>query len=212
MFSESAMGRNPNGTIRTDLEKRGRAGWVLVGGASRRMGSDKALVEVSGEPLAMLAAAKVAQVCGSVSLVGDPSRYAGLGLPVFADKYPGAGPLAGVETALRNTEDDWNLVVACDMPALDPAILESLFGPGTDCALPRYADGPFSGRVEPLCAVYHRRCHAAIVEAIESGIRSVTDALATIAARHAITYVPVSSAASFANLNTPEDLRRYRNG
>jgi len=131
-----------------------------------------------------------------------------------ADEFPGLGPLAGIEAALRVTEADWNLLVACDMPALNPSLLGELFAACTECnpdeaghpdgALPQYADG----RVEPLCAVYHRRCHASIRAALESGVRKVTDALQALEIR----YVRVASDAPFANLNTPEDLRKYTNG
>jgi molybdopterin-guanine dinucleotide biosynthesis protein A len=197
-----------NVTIRTGLSKRDRSGWVLAGGASSRMGTDKALIEVDGQPLVVLTASRVAEVCGNVSIVGDPAQYAKFGLPVVPDRFPGEGPLAGIEAALGATETDWNLIVACDMPALEPAILERLFSAGAECALPEYPDG----RVEPLCAVYHRRCHAGIVDAMKQGIRKVTDALAHLGVNHAITYISVTSAESFANLNTPEELRRYRDG
>jgi molybdopterin-guanine dinucleotide biosynthesis protein A len=95
------------------------------------------------------------------------------------------------------------------MPALDPSLLGELFAacltPGhPDGALPQYLDG----RLEPLCAVYHRRCHVSIRAALESGIRKVTDALQALEIR----YVRVASDAPFANLNTPEDLRKYTNG
>lgn len=181
---------------------------MLAGGASSRMGTDKALIEVDGQPLVMLAASRIARVCGTVSIVGDPVRHGNFGLTVIPDRIPGAGPLAGIEAALGATKTDWNLVVACDMPALDPEILESLFAAGADCTLPRYSDG----KVEPLCAVYHRRCREGLVKAMEQGIRKVTDALALLEPGCAITYISVSSAASFANLNTPEELRRYRDG
>ncbi|MES1261755.1 MAG: molybdenum cofactor guanylyltransferase, partial [Acidobacteriota bacterium] len=62
---------------------------------------------------------------------------------------------------------------------------------------------------EPLCAVYHRRCHPAIRAALEAGVRKVTDALREPLQ---IRYVRVPSRAPFANLNTPEDLRKYTNG
>ncbi len=204
----NADGSNNDATIRFSLSNKDRSGWVLAGGASSRMGVDKALIEVGGQPLVMVAASRIARVCGKVSIVGDPARYGNLGLAVVPDRFPGAGPLAGIEAALNATNTDWNLIVACDMPALNPEILESLFAAEADCTLPRYADG----KVEPLCAVYHRRCHEALLTAIEQGIRKITDALALLEPNHAITYISVSSAASFENLNTPEELRRYRDG
>jgi molybdopterin-guanine dinucleotide biosynthesis protein A len=166
------------------------------------MGSDKALLELAGIPLILRATSAAQGVCGSVALVGDPAKYAGLGFPVVNDEFPGCGPLAGIEAALRATSSDWNLILACDMPRLDPVILESLFGMEADCVLPQYPNGD----VEPLCAVYHRRCHAHIRAAIENGVRKVTRALEGLAIR----YLPVSSEDPFTNLNTPDDVRRYR--
>jgi molybdopterin-guanine dinucleotide biosynthesis protein A len=168
------------------------------------MGADKALVEIDGRPLALRVADEAAKVCGSVALVGDPARYGALGLPVVEDEFPGFGPLAGIEAALRVASVDHNLVLACDMPALDSGIFEQLFAAGGECAIPEYEDG----RVEPLCAVYHRRCHEAVRAALMAGIRKVTDALQGLAIR----YVRVPGGASFTNLNTPEDLRRYTRG
>ena len=150
-----------------------RAGWVLVGGRSCRMGTNKALLEMDGQPLFRRVAEEIGKICGTVSLVGDPIVYGGLGLPVIPDRFPGLGPLAGIEAALNATNAEWNLLVACDMPSLDASILEELFvaSEGTDGAVPSYGDG----RIEQLSAVLHARCHAAIWHALETGVlRSAT--------------------------------------
>src|SRR5579871_2614494 len=76
LFRKTAGGLKNDVTIRTELSRNDRSGWVLAGGASRRMGTDKALIEVNGQPLILLAAARAAEVCGKVSIVGDPARYA----------------------------------------------------------------------------------------------------------------------------------------
>jgi len=173
------------------------------------MGTDKALIEIGDRPLARRVADEIGRVCGSVSLVGDPARYGNLGRPVIPDRFPGRGPLAGIEAALGKTTAEWNLVVACDMPSLDVSILEELFEAGGDCTVPSYSDG----RVEPLCAVFRKRCHAAILEALESGVRKVTEALGRLESKGlCLEYVRVNKADSFANLNTPEDLERFRHG
>jgi molybdopterin-guanine dinucleotide biosynthesis protein A len=181
---------------------------VLVGGRSSRMGRDKALIEIDRVPLVQRVAAAIGEVCGSVSLVGDPALYGNLGFRVIPDLMPGEGPLAGIEAALGETKAEWNLVVACDMPALDTRILEELFVAAAsnngDCAAPQYSDG----RMEPLCAVWNARCHAEVVSALADGVRKVTEALRRLALR----YVPVASDAAFRNLNTPEDLERYGRG
>jgi molybdopterin-guanine dinucleotide biosynthesis protein A len=170
------------------------------------MGSDKALAEVDGQPMAIRVAEAVAKVCGPVSLVGDPARYGGLGPLVVADHFPRFGPLAGIEVALSATDAEWTLIVACDMPAVDETTLKRLFAAGGDGALPEYENG----QLEPLCAVYNRRCHhAAVRNALESGVRRVTDALRSAAPPFALRYVRVHHSKPFANLNTPAELRAY---
>lgn len=173
------------------------------------MGIDKALIEIEGRSLLARAAGKAARVCGSVSIVGDPERYGRLGLPVVADSYPGLGPLAGIEAALGATRAEANLVVACDMPSLNGDVFGQLFealGRDGDAAVPQYADG----RVEPLCAVYSRRIHPVIREALESGVRKVTDALRLLeSGGFALRYLRVATSDAFENLNTPDDLSRY---
>ena len=182
---------------------------MLTGGRSSRMGKNKALIDIDGTPLALRVAEEAGRFCDSVSLVGDPALYGTLGLKVVSDTFPGQGPLAGIEAALGATAVDWNLMVGCDMPALGSAATEQLFDLNADCALPEYEDG----RVEPLCAVYHRRCRAPIRAALESGIRRVTDALRRLEADGcAVRYAPVSNAEPFANLNTPDEVQKYLNG
>lgn len=186
-----------------------RAAWVLVGGRSSRMGSDKARALSGGRAMALRVADNAGAVCATVSLVGDPALYGGLGLPVIADRFPGQGPLAGIEAALGCTVFEYNLIVACDMPDLRETLLEELFAAQADCVLPRHDDG----KLEPLCAVYRQRCHPIIQKALETGVRKVTDALRILEDHGlAIRYIRVSHPSAFANLNTPEDWRRYHHG
>lgn len=93
--------------------------YVLVGGASRRFGSDKALAHVRGQPNVshLMCALKSRQ--WETSLVGQATRvYGDLQAPFLVDFEPEAGPLAGVITALsdlRKSGGAWCLVVTCDM-------------------------------------------------------------------------------------------------
>ena len=204
LFPKPATVVNSDGSILSGLSHiaNERAGWILAGGQSRRMGSDKALIEIDGELLLARTANILLATCGSVAVIGDPARYGAFGLPVIADRFPGLGPLAGIEAALGATHVDWNLIVACDMPALDRETIETLFeAVDGDCALPAYPDG----KVEPLCAVYHRRAHSAILAALESGARRITEALERVAVR----YVRIHRPEPFANLNTPQDLANF---
>src|SRR5271156_5541718 len=99
------------------------AGFILAGGASSRMGRDKALLELGGVPLIVRTARLVESVVGSATVVGDSAAFRALGLRTIADDWPGTGPLGGIATALRASSAPWSLVVACDLPDLTEAWL-----------------------------------------------------------------------------------------
>ena len=150
---------------------------MLAGGESSRMGRNKALLELGGVPLVVRVARLVAAVTGAATVVGWPEAYSGLGLGAIRDDWPGAGPLGGIATALRASESEWNLVVACDLPYLTKPWLEHLAHrahvSNADAVLPMNDAG-----AEPLCAMYNKAAEAAIWLALDRGTRKVTDGLA----------------------------------
>lgn len=172
------------------------------------MGRDKAYLPVSGGILGSRVAAAVKAAAGNVAFVGDPARYAALGYPVIADRYPGEGPLGGILTALHQTAAEWNLVVACDMPGLAAGFLNDLLQAAErkslDILLPETEDG----MREPLCAVYHGDALATLERAFEAGIRKVTAAFPGLR----VEAYPVNEVTYFQNLNTPEDWAGYAAG
>jgi molybdopterin-guanine dinucleotide biosynthesis protein A len=102
------------------------AGAVLVGGASRRMGRTKALIDVDGTPMVVrVATALETAGCTPVRLVGDGVLPADIGYPVVADRWPGEGPLGGVITALIDAGGDV-VVAACDLPDLDAVAVRAI--------------------------------------------------------------------------------------
>ena len=180
------------------------AGYVLVGGASSRMGKNKAFLTLGGRTLLEIVATAVREAAGSVALVGPPAVYESLGLPVIQDVHPGAGPLAGIEAALSSTEADWNLIVACDMPRVTrPALIrildEAARHPEAACVLPVSGED----RVEPLCAAYHKRCLFMVSDALSKGIHKVTRAFPS----DLVHYIRMTDDPAFQNVNTPEEWR-----
>ena len=177
------------------------AGFVLVGGRSSRMGRDKALLQWHGTPLAQHVAQAVRQAAGSVVLIGDPSRYGGLGYEVRADERPGLGPAGGVATALRLGRAEWNLIVACDMPNISPEalglLLERTQTSQANCVVPVASNF----EMEPLCAVYHSRCLDPLDRAIRANRLRMKDLVVELGAD----LVPGLEPHCLANFNTPED-------
>lgn len=181
------------------------AGFVLAGGASSRMGRDKGLLPFGGSTLALHIAREVERAAGSVVLIGAPEAYGGNGRVVLPDLRPGYGPLGGMETALHVTEATWNAIVACDLPGVRASfvrrLLEQAAASEADCVVPVTIDG----RMQPLCAVYHRRCLPEVRAALDANRRKVRALLAEIR----VECMRETDAAIFDNINTPEDWARY---
>jgi molybdopterin-guanine dinucleotide biosynthesis protein A len=179
-------------------------GYVLAGGRSSRMGSDKALLKLGDATLLERASAAVAGTVGSAVIVGDPARYTRFGYPVIQDSFRGAGPLGGIHAALTHASaeknlSDWSLVVACDMPGLDSAWLLRLVAAidnQSDAVVPESA-----GRPQPLCSLYRRTCLPAFEEALRNGRFKILDALA----RLRVARLEMDQDERFRNVNTPED-------
>ena len=154
------------------------AGYILAGGDSSRMGTDKGSLEIGGVPLVV----RIAQLMGpmvskraGVSVIAPAGRYDKTGLPGVQDDRPGLGPLGGITTAVRLSVCPWALVIGCDMPYLTPEWLAYLMGhavaSSADIVVPESANGP-----EPLCAMYHKRCEPFFATALANGTRKITDA------------------------------------
>jgi molybdopterin-guanine dinucleotide biosynthesis protein A len=188
------------------------AAFVLAGGASRRMGRDKALLELDGVPMVVRMSRLVKPYVASVTVVGPPERYASLGLCVMADRRQGAGPLGGIVTALGASSSHWNLVLGCDLPYLTTEWLVWLMARTVES--PAQAIVPESRRgLEPLAAMYSKDCALAFSIALERGVRRVSEALKGIFFER-ITASQWHENASmdllFQNMNTPEDFAEAR--
>lgn len=183
----------------------GRAGYVLAGGRSSRMGTDKALLPYYGITLIEHVAGLVQLAAGSVCAVGGGEACERLGLRVIPDLWPGCGPLAGIHAALSDSSGDWNLVLACDMPAVPPVLLEELFvcaeNSEADCVVPL----PAGERPQPLCAVYHRRCASSAGAALAQGRRKLAGWLGGLR----VEWRTAVESHWFVNTNTPEEWRLY---
>jgi molybdopterin-guanine dinucleotide biosynthesis protein A len=143
-------------------------GLVLAGGASRRMGRDKATLAYGGRTQLAAAHALVARHCerAFVSVrsdqVSEPARAA---LPQIVDGAVGSGPIAGIAAAqAAHPEAAW-LVVACDLPFLGDATLEHLVAQRGSSAITAFRS-THDGLPEPLCAIYEPGTRGPLLEAI----------------------------------------------
>jgi molybdopterin-guanine dinucleotide biosynthesis protein A len=146
-------------------------GLVLAGGASRRMGRDKATLDYRGRPQLALAYELVARHCERAFIsvrrdqAGDPGRR---DYPQIVDQIADAGPIAGIAAAqAAHPEAAW-LVVACDLPFLDDAAIANLVSRRGTHAVTAYRSS-HDGLPEPLCAIFEPVTRVGVLEAIGQG-------------------------------------------
>ncbi len=182
------------------------------------MGQDKALMLFRGQPLiARLVDRLRAGAAGNppgyaIAVVSNrPDDYRFLGVPLYADLLPGAGPLGGLLTALEACTSPLIAVVACDMPFLRPSLLLAqqalLLIAGADVVIPRLPDG-----LEPLHAVYRgSTCLPAVRAALEAGERRMIAWFPAVKVREMTMseILPIDPGGlSFINVNSPEEFAR----
>lgn len=178
------------------------------------MGRPKAFIEVDGVPILRRVLDAIGAVCPRLLVVAaEEAPFACLGVPVVLDAFPLSGPLAGIQAALSASGGDACLVVACDQPFLDPALLglvvragERAFDGGADAVVPR-----IGGRLQCLTAAYASTALGEAEARLRRGELRLSDflggvRLAELGEAECRRVDP--QLRSFVNLNTPEDLAR----
>ena len=183
--------------------------FILAGGKSIRMGKDKAFLEFKGRILLARALELAAGVAKNVRIVGDPSKFAAFGR-VIEDIYCEHGPLGGIHAALLSSSTELNLMLAVDLPLVEPNFLKYLVSVARDAnavvTVPRASDG-----LQPLCAVY-RRGFAEVAEQSLAQGKNKIDALFAAVETRILGQEELSGAGfsgrMFNNLNTPEEFQK----
>ncbi len=183
-------------------------GIVLSGGENRRMGTDKAFLMVAGIPMIEHVLRALRSAVNHIIIVtNSPEAYASYDVEVTTDVHDARGPLTGIYSGLLRSRDEYNVVVACDMPFLNPRLLSYMAGLAGehDAILPKI--GEF---VEPLHAVYHRRMLPVIGDHLRRNQRRIREIFTGLSVRYVTEeeldrFDPLRR--SFINLNTPEEYK-----
>ncbi len=191
----------------------GVTGLVLAGGRSTRLGRSKALEPFLGGPMLTRVASRLGAVTSQVTFVLDAADTAAL-LPippkahVVIDEFPGSGPLGAIYTGLKASSTPWVLVVACDLPFLDPKLLSCILGHRNthDAVCPIVGSLP-----EPAHAAYSKQCLPAMLLRLQSQRLKLAGVLQDLN----VAYLSEKSLRqvdphllSFFNVNTQADLDR----
>lgn len=196
----------------------GCVGAVLAGGASTRMGTDKAFIEIEAQPMVARSVAALRAAGAEPVLVvgGDAPRLGSLGLQTLADCYPGQGPLGAVITALAALETlcdpgcEAVVTLPCDVISPDPAAVRFTLDRFAEASAPAAVGTPPPDAAVPLGAgapqwthaVWHRRCLSPLSAAFASGTRALHKA----AAQLRMIEVEVPATDWFLDADRPEDL------
>jgi molybdopterin-guanine dinucleotide biosynthesis protein A len=191
------------------------SGVIIAGGASRRLGRNKALERIGGKALIERVIDSLVPLTTEVLVVvARPEQAAALLLSpwvrVVSDRYPGRGSLGGIFSGLDASAEPWSLVVGCDMPFLKRELLRHLIeeSSNVDAVVPR-----LGGQPEPLHALYSKACLAPMEEMLRAGQLKIAPLFEAVRVRYvdeaAIDRVDPDHL-SFFNINTQADLEEAR--
>lgn len=193
---------------------------INAGGDGRRMGANKALLPTPphARPLLEHMLTRLAPLAARPIIVvaNDPAVartvQTSLDVRYVTDAYPQGGALGGIATGLSYSPG-WAWVLACDLPFVDPGLLQRLAAYAqphapVDVVLPRV-----DGRLQPLHALYHARALPSMIAFLQTGQRRALDFLAAARVREvdeADLDLPDGPFHSFYNANTPAEWQAAR--
>jgi molybdopterin-guanine dinucleotide biosynthesis protein A len=179
--------------------------FILAGGASRRMGTDKSQLLIDRQTFTERISETLLKLTDTVTVVGKQAESATL--PSIADVYPQWGALGGLHAALTACKREWAIVAACDLPFLTAELFLSLGALRLDheSVVPIQPDG----RPQPLAALYRvDPCRQRATELIEAGQRRPLDLLEAVKTRW-VSFDEIRNLDQaerfFVNINTPSD-------
>ena len=196
------------------MTKHGIIGAVLAGGRGRRIGRDKAMVELDGRPLISypVGALRSAGLDVVLALRGGQEVPAGLeDVSVVRDEFEDAGPLGGLHALLKWMPGEWVLVVSCDQPFVRVNLLHGIISQSECTADAVVARTP--ERLQPMPGLYRKSCLPVVDGALRRGEHGMRDVLSGLL-RYELAGEDLDCLdlehSSFVNVNTPKDLLRAR--
>lgn len=176
--------------------------YILTGGQSRRLNTDKSLVQLDGKTLTEIIHQKLGSIFNNIYVVGKKNHFPDFDF--IQDVKPVQCPLNGIVTALEHNQKEWIFIIACDLPLIRTSSINDLYdniNSNTQVVLPIV-----NNKIQPLCAFYHRSVLQDFTNAVAHGHY----ALYRLFDRFNVTkvQVPDNSKEQFLNINYPEDLKQ----
>ena len=176
--------------------------YILIGGQSRRLNTDKSLIKVNGETLTAIVHQKLSLIFDNIYIVGKENNFPEYNF--IKDVKPFQCPLNGIVTAIEHGKNHWIFVIACDLPLIKPGTINCVFDKirsNKQVVLPI-----LGGTLQPLCAFYHKSVLINFNKAIEKGDYSLMKLLGQLEVKKVA--IPVKDKEQFLNINYPKDLEK----
>lgn len=176
--------------------------YILTGGQSHRLNTDKSLVQLDGKTLTEIIHQKLGSIFNNIYVVGKKNHFPDFDF--IQDVKPVQCPLNGIVTALEHNTKEWIFIIACDLPLIRTSSINDLYdniNSNTQVVLPIV-----NNKIQPLCAFYHRSVLQDFTNAVAHGHY----ALYRLFDRFNVTkvQVPDNSKEQFLNINYPGDLEK----
>jgi molybdenum cofactor guanylyltransferase len=179
-------------------------GFILAGGQSSRMGTDKAMLQIDGKTLMERAIEICKPICHEILISSNNPKHGNFGFTVVSDEIKNCGPMGGVYSCLNKSETDWNLMLSVDSVFVPNDFIKFLISKTgvVDAVVPIHKNGK-----EPLIALYHKNCLTVIQEKLDLKDYKLHHLLDSLHTR----FVDVDAWIKkypeiFRNFNRPEDL------
>ncbi len=148
-------------------------GYILAGGKSSRMGTDKGLMRLNDKCLIEYSIEKLQTVFNNVVIVSNNQEYKKFGLEVIPDVLNDIGPAGGIYTAFGHSTTEYNFITSCDMPFISSDAIDFLI-PSADSS---QIVVPDHGRIEPLFGLYATSCKTKWLEVVHQGVIKLQDVI-----------------------------------
>lgn len=185
--------------------------FVLAGGNSTRMGTDKAFLEFKGQTLVERALRTLRALTPEVMIVGERAKFAKYA-PVVEDAFRARGPLGGIHAALAATATDLNVILAVDLPFIEARFLKFLIKKARTAeafvVIPRAGGG-----LQPLCSVFRKDVQMLAERALlrkQNKIDSLFNEVATLVIEEEELQRRGFPTSIFDNLNTPDEYEQAK--
>jgi len=183
--------------------------YILAGGKSSRMGTDKGLLLFEGKPMIQYVIEQMQPIFDKLAIVSNNPEYEKFGLEVIPDLIKDIGPAGGIYTALHHSEAKLNFMLSCDMPFITKEAIEFLVKNAGENQIVLLEN---QGKLEPLFGLYAKDCEAVWLQLIQQNTIKLQDMVSYFKLK----IIPIENneifaASFFKNINTKEDFNNALN-